>query len=160
MWNALKPTGKTIPKWASNFGDRTRKAMEIIKKFRDAQFRLAAADKQFIKAKRALPAAEKAELAAKIKRDAACVLDPAALVKTHTDAHNQTLKPTNAENKAAADCTQTSQSYSTWWQAMQSKRLPALQALAEAQLAWLQAEPISARLWNKGPKPSSLGPDQ
>ena len=125
-------------------GDRTRKAMEIIKKFREAQFRLAAADKQFIKAKRALPAAVKAELAAKTKRDAALpsLTGPTALVKTQTDAHNQTLQTlTNAENKAAADCTQTSQSYNTWWQAMQSKRLPALQALAEAQLAWLQAEP-------------------
>ena len=125
-------------------GDRTRKAMEIIKKFREAQFRLAAADKQFIKAKRALPAAVKAELAAKTKRDAALpsLTGPTALVKTRTDAHNQTLQTlTNAENKAAADCTQTSQSYNTWWQAMQSKRLPALQALAEAQLTWLQAEP-------------------
>ena len=125
-------------------GDRTRKAMEIIKKFREAQFRLAAADKLFIKAKRALPAAEKAELAAKTKRDAAqpSLTAPTALVKTHTDAHNQTLQVlTNAENKATADCTQTSQSYNTWWQAVQSKRLPALQALAEAQLAWLQAEP-------------------
>ena len=102
------------------------------------------ADKLFIKAKRALPAAEKAELAAKTKRDAAqpSLTAPTALVKTHTDAHNQTLQVlTNAENKATADCTQTSQSYNTWWQAVQSKRLPALQALAEAQLAWLQAEP-------------------
>jgi hypothetical protein len=125
-------------------GDRTRKAMEIIKKFREAQFRLAIADKQFIKAKRALPAAEKSELAAKAKRDAALppLTGPTALVKTHTDAHNQTLQVlTNAENKAAADCTQTSQSYNTWWQAVQSKRLPALQDLAEAQLTWLKAEP-------------------
>ena len=125
-------------------GDRTRKAMEIIKIFREAQFRLAAADKQFIKAKRALPAAEKAELAAKAKRDAALpsLTAPTALVKNHTDAHNQTLQVlTNAENKAAADCTQTGQSYNIWWQTVQSKRRPALQALAEAQLAWLQAKP-------------------
>ena len=125
-------------------GDRTRKAMDIIKKFREAQFRLAAADKQFIKAKRALPAAEKSELAAKVKRDDALpsLTAPTALVKTHTDAHNQTLQVlTTAENKAAADCTRTGQSYNIWWQTVQFKRRPALQALAEAQLAWLQAKP-------------------
>ena len=125
-------------------GDRTRKAMTIIKKFREAQFRLAAADKQFIKAKRALPAAEKAELAAKAKRDDAqsSLTAPTALVKTHTDAYNQTIQVlANAENKAAADCTQTGRSYNIWWRSVQTKRRPALQALAQAQLAWLQAKP-------------------
>lgn len=125
-------------------GDRTRKAMDIIKKFREAQFRLAAADKQFIKAKRALPAAEKSELAAKVKRDDALqsLTAPTALVKTHTDAHNQTLQVLiTAENKAAADCARTGQSYNIWWQTVHFKRGPALQALAEAQLAWLQAKP-------------------
>ena len=146
-------------------GDRTRKAMDIIKKFREAQFRLAAADKQFIKAKRALPAAEKSELAAKVKRDDALpsLTAPTALVKTHTDAHNQTLQVlTTAENKATADCTRTGQSYNIWWQTVQFKRRPALQALAEAQLAWLQARTGSTpgSGTKTGPSRPRLGPDQ
>ena len=39
---------------------------------------------------------------------------------------------------------------------MQSKRLPALQALAEAQLAWRLPNRINARLWNKKGLPSGL----
>ncbi len=128
----------------SFLGERTRKAMEIIKKFREAQFRLAAADKLFARAKRALPAAEQAELAAKEKRDAAMpsLETPTAQFKSRTDAHQRTLQTlTTAGQKAANDCTQTSMAFDHWQQAVNSKRLPALQALAQIQIDWFKAKP-------------------
>jgi len=122
-------------------GERARKSMTIIKQFREAQFKLAAAQKISTKAMRALPSAEKAESEAIAIRDLARPkLDaPKALVKEKTQAHAKINKElAAATRKMDEDCSKTNQAYLNLENAVQSRQMPALRRVAEAQLELLR----------------------
>lgn len=122
-------------------GESARKSMTIIKQFREAQFKLATAQKISTKAMRALPSAEKAESEAMAIRDLAKPkLDaPKALVKDKTQAHAKTNKVlTDATRKMDEDCSKTSQAYLDLENAIQSHQIPALRRVAQAQVEFLR----------------------
>ena len=122
-------------------GKRARKSMTIIKQFREAQFKLAAAQKISTKAMRVLPAAEKAEAEAIAIRDLARPkLDaPKALVRDKTQTHAKTNKGlADATRKMDEDCSKTNQAYLNLENAVQSRQMPALRRVAEAQLELLR----------------------
>jgi len=118
-------------------GERTRKNMKIIIQFREAQFKLAAAEKIYAKASRALPAAEKAEAAAKIIRDAHLpkLEAPKTLAQNNASLHKQRaneLKKTLREQEDS--CSREGQAYVAHNSAIHSRRYEALKNLAQLQI--------------------------
>lgn len=123
-------------------GERTRKSMAIIKQYREAQFKLAAADKTYARSIRALPAAEKAEAAAKERRDVELpkLEAPRATAKEKAQAHAQANKNlAAATRKMDTDCSKTDQAFRNLDNAVQSRQMPAVRNLAKAQLEALRS---------------------
>ena len=130
-WNLHSELGQQF------LGARARKSMSIIKQFREAQFKLAAADKTYAQAIRVLPAAEKSEAEAVAIRDLAKPkLDaPKALAKEKTQAQAKTKNELDtATRKLETDCSKTSQAFLSLQNMVQSRQMPALRHVTEAQL--------------------------
>ena len=122
-------------------GERTRKSMAVVRQYREAQFKLAGADKTYAKAIRALPAAEKMEAEAIAVRDLAKPkLDvPKAFAKEKTQAYAQANSAlADATRKMETDCSKTSQAFLHLQNIVQSRQMPALRRVAEAQLEILR----------------------
>ena len=122
-------------------GERTRKSMAVVRQYREAQFKLAGADRTYAKAIRALPAAEKMESEAIAIRDLAKPkLDaPKAFAKKKTQAYAQANSALiDAIRKREADCSKTSQAFLNLQSIVQSRQIPALRHVTEAQLEFLR----------------------
>ena len=118
-------------------GERTRKSMAVVRKYREAQFKLAGANRAYAKAIRALPAAEKMESEAIAIRDLAePKLDtPKAFAKEKSQTYAQANSALiDAIRKREADCSKTSQAFSNLQSIVQSRQIPALRRVTEAQL--------------------------
>ena len=122
-------------------GERTRKSMAVVRQYREAQFKLAGADKTYAKAIRALPAAEKMEAEAIAVRDLAKPkLDaPNAFAKKKTQVYAQANSAlADATRKMETDCSKTSQAFLNLQNIVQSRQMPALRRVAESQLEILR----------------------
>ena len=125
-------------------GERTQRNMKIIIQFREAQFKLAAADKSYAKAIRTLPAAEKTEAAAKVLRDAELpkLEAPKATAKNKAELHNKTVNDLNkALREQEASCTRDSQAFVAYNTAIHSRRYEALKSLAQLQIESMNLKP-------------------
>ena len=137
-WEAHSQLGQQF------LGERTRRNMKIIIQFREAQFKLAAAEKIYAKAFRALPAAEKSEAAAKILRDAQLPKLEAtkAIAKNKADLHKKALNElTKAIQEQENTCTRDSQAFVSYNRAIHSRRFEALKNLAHIQIELMKLEP-------------------
>ena len=122
-------------------GERTRKSMAVVRQYREAQFKLAGADKTYAKAIRALPAAEKMEAEAIAVRDLAKPkLDaPNAFAKEKAQGYAQANSAlADAMRKMETDCSKTSQAFLNLQNIVQSRQMPALRRVAESQLEILR----------------------
>lgn len=125
-------------------GERTQRNMKIIVQFREAQIKLAAADKLYAKTIRALPSVENVEAAAKILRDAELskLEAPKVTAKEKMELHNKTV---NELNKALKDqevrCANNSQAFVSYNTAIHSRRHEALKNLSQLQIESMNLNP-------------------
>ena len=138
-------------KWKSHstlgrqfLGERTQRNMEMIKRFREAQIKLAAAEKAYAKAMRTLPAAEKAEATAKLLRDTELskIEVPRAIYKEKTELHAKTVSDLkNTLKHQELSCTKACEAFITYNSAVQSRKYEALKNLANLQINPTSFEP-------------------
>ena len=125
-------------------GERTRKNMKIIIQFREAQFKLAAAEKIYTKAFRTLPAAEKAEANAMIIREAHLpkLVDPKTMAQNKTSLHKQKANELQKVNREQEEnCSREGQAYAALNHAIHSRRYEALKKLAQLQIESMNLNP-------------------
>ena len=138
-------------KWRSHsalghqfLGERTQRNMEIITRFREAQIKLAAAEKSYAKAMRALPAAEKSEATTKLLRDAELskIEVPKAIYKEKTELHTKTInKLKNTLKNQELSCTRDCEAFIAYNSAIHSRRYEALKNLAKLQINSVNLKP-------------------